>query len=132
MEGSSAGKKRVLVVEDEQVISDVCSRVLVGEGLEVDIAVNGMEAEDKLQERNDYDLILIDIRTPVMNGKQLYQWLEEKHPELLGGVIFTTGDVMGGDTLSFLERVARPFLAKPFTPGQLRDIVRKNIGTDKE
>jgi CheY-like chemotaxis protein len=60
-----------------------------------------------------------------MNGRELYQWLQEKHPQLATGVIFTTGEMMGGDIQSFLEQAARPFLPKPFTPDELRAIVRE-------
>ncbi len=126
MEKPGAGAKKVLVVEDESVISDVCRRVLVSEGFEVDIAVNGLVAQDMIGEKQ-YDLCLIDIRTPMMNGKELYQWLKEKHPQLAGGVIFTTGDVMGGDTQSFLEQADRPFLPKPFTTDELKAIMRETF-----
>ena len=124
MKNSGAKVKRILVVEDEPAISDVCQRVLTGEGLEVDIAVNGKVAQDMIGEKQ-YDLCLIDIRTPRMNGRELYQWLQEKHPQLATGVIFTTGEMMGGDIQSFLEQAARPFLPKPFTPDELRAIVRE-------
>jgi len=120
---SSGGAKRILVVEDEPAICDVCRRVLAGEGLEVDIAVNGKVAQDMLEERQ-YDLCLFDIRTPEMNGKELYQWLKEKHPQQASRVVFTTGDVMGGDTQSFLEQTGGLFLPKPFTPAQLKAIMR--------
>ena len=126
MENHGVGTKRILVVEDEPVICEICIRVLTGEGFEVDIAANGKLAEAKLQESR-YDLILIDIRTPIMNGKELYQWINEKYPELVSRVIFTTGDVMGGDTQSFLETAGRPFLLKPFTPNELRTIVRETL-----
>ena len=126
MKNSSAGVKRILVVEDEPAISQVCSRTLTSEGFEVDIAVNGAVAQDMLGEK-DYDLCLIDIRTPVMNGRELYQCIQEKHPKLLNGVIFTTGEVMGGDTQSFLEQADRPFLPKPFTPAQLKAIMRETL-----
>ena len=118
--------KRVLVVEDEPAISDVCRRVLISEGFEVDIAVNGMVAQDMIEEKQ-YDLCLIDMRTPSMNGKELYQWLEEKHPRLVSRVIFTSGDVMAEDTQSFLEQAARPFLPKPFAPDELKAIVKETL-----
>jgi len=121
------GAKRILLVEDEPAISQVCLKVLTSEGLEVDIAVNGEVAQDMLEEKI-YDLICIDIRTPLMNGRQLYQHIQEKHPELIDGVIFTTGDVIGGDTQSFLGLAGRPFLLKPFTPDQLKTIVRETLG----
>ncbi len=126
MKNFSAGTKIVLVVEDEPAINAVCQRVLTSEGFEVDIAVNGEVAQDMVGKKN-YDFCLIDIRTPVMNGKELYQWLKEKHPQMAGRVIFTTGDVMSGDIQSFLEQADRPFLPKPFTPDELKAIVRETL-----
>jgi len=126
MKNSSASVKRILVVEDEPGISAVCQRVLTSEGFEVDIAVNGKVAQDMLGEK-DYDLFLIDVRTPLMNGKQLYQCIQEKHPKLIERVIFTTGDVMSKDIQGFLVQIARPFLPKPFTPDELRTIARETL-----
>ncbi len=118
--------KRILVVEDEPAICDICQRVLTGEGFEIDVAANGEVAQGMLKEK-DYTLCLIDIRTPVMNGKALYQSIKEKYPELVKRVIFTTGDVMSMNIESFLKQASRPFLPKPFTPDELRDIVREAL-----
>ncbi len=126
MSNFGAGTKRALVVEDEPTISEVCRRVLISEGFEVDIAVNGEVAQGMIEEKQ-YDLCLIDIRTPTMNGIELYQWLKEEHPQLASGVIFTTGDVMGGDIQDFLEQTSRLFLPKPFTPDELRAIMRETL-----
>ena len=62
-----------------------------------------------------------------MDGKQLYQCIQEKHPKLIDRVVFTTGDVIGGDTQSFLEQSGRPFLPKPFAPDELKTIVRETL-----
>ena len=118
--------KKILIVEDESGICEVCRRVLIGEGFEVDCAVNGMVAQDMI-EGKQYDFCLIDMRTPKMNGKELYQWLQKKYPQLAVRVIFTTGDVMGGDIQSFLEQSGRPFLRKPFTPTELKAIVQVSL-----
>jgi len=126
MKNLAAGAKRILLVEDEPAISQVCRRVLASEGFEMDTAVNGIEAEDRLGER-DYDLIIIDIRTPVMNGKELYQYIKEEYPRLVERVIFTTGDVLAGETRSFLEQRGRPLLLKPFTPDNLKAIVKETL-----
>lgn len=123
MRNPSDKARRILVVEDEPAICDVCLKVLTGEGFEVDIAANGKEGEDKLEEKH-YDLILIDIRTPVMNGKQLYKNISEKYPELANRVILTSGEVIGGDIQGFLELAGRPFLPKPFAPKDLKIIIR--------
>ena len=79
MKNFGAGEKRILVVDDEPAICDVCQRVLVTEGFEVDIAANGKVAQGMIEEKQ-YDLFLFDIKMAIMNGKELYQWLKEKHP----------------------------------------------------
>ncbi len=122
--GASAG--RVLVVEDESSISQICSRVLSGEGFEVDIAENGAEAQEKLK-ANDYDICFVDIITPVMNGKQLFRWITKERPELVAKVIFTTGDAINPDTRTFLDEADRPFLPKPFTLAELKTVVRDTV-----
>jgi len=126
MKNPSTRIKKFLVVEDEPAISNVCQRVLVSEGFEVDIAVNGKIAQSMIDEKQ-YDFCLIDIRTPAMNGKELYQWLKEKHPKLANAAIFTTGDVMGEETKGFLEQAAKPFLPKPFTPDEIKAIIREAL-----
>jgi len=126
VENSSAGVKRILIVEDEPVICEVCRRVLTSEGFEVDIAVNGKVAQDMITNKQ-YDLFLVDIRTPEVTGMELYQWLEGKHSQLIGRVIFTTGSVISGATTDFIKQTGRPFLPKPFTPDELKTIVRETL-----
>jgi DNA-binding response OmpR family regulator len=126
MKKPAAGTKKILVVEDEPAIAELCRRTLSREGLDVGTAPNGDVAQDML-EKEHYDLCLIDIRTPVMNGRQLYQCIKEKHAKLVDGVMFTTGDTTAGDIQSFLERTGRPFLPKPFTPDELRTVVRETL-----
>jgi len=128
MKEPGAGAKRILVVEDEPAICDLCRRVLSGEGFEVDIAVDGKVAQDMI-EKQQYDLYLFDIKLPLMNGRELYGWLKEEHPKQIIKVIFTSGSVMSEDTGTFIEQSGRPFLPKPFTPDELKAIV---IETMKE
>ena len=127
MESRDTKSRRILVVEDEPTISRVCKRTLTGEGFEVDIAANGSIAEGMLEEK-EYGLLLIDIRTPVMDGKELCQWITERHPELVKRIIFTTGDLLGSDTQRFVEQSDRLFLPKPFTPDLLRTVVQEALG----
>ena len=114
--------KRILIVEDESIICEIFLKVLNSEGYEVEIAANGQEGEGKLKEKN-YDLIIIDMRTPVMDGRQLYQKISEKYPDMMGRVIMTSGEVVGSDMQSFLEKYGIPFLPKPFTSKELKRAV---------
>jgi DNA-binding response OmpR family regulator len=122
--GADAG--RILVLEDEPVIGRICQRVLAGERFEVDVADNGRAARDMLAKKA-YDLYLLDVKTPVMSGIELYRWLEEERPQLISRVIFTSGSVMAGDTMAFIENTGKPFLPKPFTPEELLSIVRGTL-----
>jgi len=127
MSNSSGVKGKILSVEDEPSIRQVCRRTLTSQGYQVDFAVNGVAAESMLM-KGTYDLLLVDIKTPVMDGKQLYRYIKKRYPELADRVIFTTGDVANDDTQSFLEREGRPFLLKPFSPDELRAMVRGTLG----
>jgi DNA-binding response OmpR family regulator len=126
MSSSDAGKEKILVVEDEPEIRRVCRRTLASQGYQVDIAINGAAAEDMLM-GEDYDLLIVDVRTPVMNGKQLYEYIKDRYPKLADRVIFTTGDVISSDTQHFLGQTGSPFLLKPFTPDELKAIVRETL-----
>ncbi len=126
MENECVITKTVLIVDDEAAIRDICQRVLSNEGFEVDIADNGKTAQEMIQ-KQQYGLLLFDIRMPSVNGIELYEWLQEKYPQLKKRVIFTTGDIMSGDIQRFLEQSGRPFLPKPFTPKELECVLRESL-----
>jgi len=118
---------RVLLLEDEPVICNIITRALATSGLGVDVAQNGLIAKEKIDAANKYDLFILDIRTPIINGIQLYEYLEQKHPELTDKVMFTTGDSLNAATKKFLNRVNRPFLFKPYTPEQIKNMIAQSF-----
>jgi len=120
---------RILVVEDEPVVNALCRRVLAAMGARVDTAANGKIAREALA-KQCYDLLLVDIRMPDMDGKELYTWLKEKHPEMADRVIFATGELITGDIEGFLRQTGRPFLTKPFGRGELEATVRQALLTE--
>lgn len=126
MKSGNVVPNRILIMEDEPAIRKLCQVVLTREGLEVEVANNGKIAQEKVQE-GDYDLVLIDVKTPVMDGQEFYQFLVEKHPELLDRVIFTTGDTVDQQIMSFAKSSGKPLLAKPFSLEELKAIVSKTL-----
>ena len=124
MKESTVNNKRILIVEDEPTVSRVCRRVLYNEGFKADIALNGQIAKNMI-ERKQYKLYLVDIKMPVMDGKELYRWLQGKGTKMANKVIFITGSVFGEETKAFLEKTGRPCLLKPFTTEELITVVRK-------
>jgi CheY-like chemotaxis protein len=126
METNSLSYKNSLVIEDEPVISRICKRTLMAIGFDVEIALNGLVAKEMVDEKK-YDLILSDIRTPGMNGIEFYRYLEQKHPDMISNVIFTTGDILSSNIENFLNEIQRAFLPKPFTPEQLTKVIMNDF-----
>jgi CheY-like chemotaxis protein len=126
MEKTDSNGKSVLVVEDESIIAIVCERTLIAEGFQVDVAINGEIALDMWKEKA-YDLCISDIRTPHMNGMELFEQVRDEAPEAANKFIFTTGDVMSAAVKEFLDTTGRLYLAKPFIPDDLRAVVWKAL-----
>jgi CheY-like chemotaxis protein len=127
MENPDVEKRHIFVCEDEPTIAKIFQRVLGDMGFDMETASDGLIAREML-DKNEYDLIFLDIRTPVLAGDELYRWLVGKYPIKAKKVIFSTGDTGSGNTQIFIEDSGRPFLPKPFTPSELRIIIEKTLG----
>jgi len=118
---------RILVVDDEAVIRELCQALLEGEGCVVELAADGSAAQARLKQQQ-YDLIITDIRMPgEMSGVDLYRWLKAEKPESCKRVIFITGDLLTQDLREALGEVGRRLLTKPFEVTTLIDIVRTTL-----
>jgi CheY-like chemotaxis protein len=71
--------KKILVVEDEQFLRDLYVQILTDEGYQVDQAVDGQEAYDAI-EKDGYDLVLLDIMLPKMDGLTVLERLHVQNP----------------------------------------------------
>ena len=109
----------ILVVDDEPSVLKFLCRTLEGQGYNVDGVQDAKEVLLKLR-NGGYDLILLDIKLPGMSGIELYKHMQRREPSLAKKVVFITGDVMGGDTRSFLSRTKAHYIVKPFSASQLR------------
>lgn len=116
------GKLAALVVDDEPDVSRMLSDILHADGHEVTIAGSGQEALKSIEEQ-DFDVILSDLRMPQLDGPSLYQALEARDPALLARVAFITGDTMSPKARRFLEASGRPYLEKPISLKDVRNLV---------
>jgi two-component system NtrC family sensor kinase len=115
---TSVGRHHILVVDDEEAIQKLLTGVLQMDGHLVAVASNGREALDRVG-KEAFDLIITDIKMPVMGGHDLYRRLEEQGNPLARRVIFITGDTVAPETRKFLQGVHNAVLSKPF---RLRDV----------
>lgn len=119
---SNGRRKRILIVDDEEPILNLIRDDLVSKGYEVEVTSDGEKALRDLVE-NRFDMALCDWKMPGLNGKELYQQLQESNPHFCKRVIFMTGDVVNPQIRSFLEHEKRPCLSKPFALPELQSIV---------
>lgn len=108
---------RVLLVEDDPAVLDVVLRAL-GANNQLTLAANGVEAL-RLAAAQPFDLVLCDLRMPVMGGLELFERLRVEHPGLAGRVLFISGDTNSAATRAALAATGRPLLAKPFAAAEL-------------
>lgn len=102
-------KYRILIVEDEKPISNLIKISLSSSGYLCDTAFDGMEAADKLEE-NNYDLILLDVMLPKVDGYELMEYI--KHFKTL--VIFLTAKGKVEEKVKGLKLGAEDYITKPF------------------
>jgi CheY-like chemotaxis protein len=120
----------ILVVDDEPLMARPLADTLAAEGYEIDMAVNGQRALEKIKHQT-YDLILSDLRMPELDGVGLCQELERRWPELLRRMIFITGAIEHPDYESFLAQTQVPVLAKPFSRSALHALTRQVLSASQ-
>jgi PAS domain S-box-containing protein len=118
----SAEAKRALVVDDEPDIAETIRELLEREGFDVTVASDGAAALMAL-DRDDFDVVLSDLRMPGVSGPEMYARVREIRPQLLSRIAFVTGDTLGASMDNFLKESGRPVLEKPFTRAGVRCLV---------
>jgi two-component system cell cycle response regulator CpdR len=113
---------RILIAEDEEALREMCARGLKMAGHEVKTACDGSEALDVLQrECGRFDLLLTDIRMPIMDGIALALASARDYPELV--ILLMTGYADQRERAHGLEALIHDVIAKPFTLAVLRTAV---------
>jgi CheY-like chemotaxis protein/glycine cleavage system H lipoate-binding protein len=117
-------KAKILVVDDEIPVCKSVSSALEQEVYAVDLALSGEEALKKEQE-NRYDVIIADLMMPGMSGMELLKAVKAKRPDLT--VIMITGYPSVKTAVQAVKLGAFDYIPKPFTPDELRSLVRRAL-----
>lgn len=121
--------RRVLIVDDEELVTMLVEGILQGEGFDTDIVTNGEDALSLIRD-GGYDFIICDIKMPQMNGMEFYRRVKEMNAALAGRMLFMTGDT-SADTMEFVNGTGNVMLAKPFKIDEFRDAVRRIENPDQ-
>ena len=111
--------KKVLIVDDNKLNIKVGTRVLSNFGFVIDECYDGLECLNKIKQGNTYDLILMDIMMPNMNGEACIE--ELKKMEITTPVIALTADTLLGAEEKYLSEGFKAYVAKPFTKDQIKE-----------
>ena len=112
---------KILVVEDNHVNQLLATRVLEKFGFLVDIAGNGVEAIKKLENDLDFDLIIMDIQMPEMDGYQATRHIRSSHSKYRDiPIIAMTAHTIVGELEKCIEAGMTDFISKPFNPTELK------------
>ena len=124
--------RRILLAEDGVVNQKVAIGLLQKRGHEVDLACNGLEALAALQ-RNNYDVVLMDIQMPEMDGLTAVRKIRENEAgsDFRQRVVALTAHAMAGDHERFIEAGMDEHLSKPFRPDDLYAAVEKAARSPK-
>jgi len=117
----------VLVVDDEEKIREGCRRVLSGQSFDVLDAENGQKALDLLA-REKVDILLLDLKMPVMDGEKVLELAHARYPDL--PVIIITGHGTIDTAVECMKKGAYDFITKPFHIRQF--MVTVNRAADKK
>jgi two-component system NtrC family sensor kinase len=118
-------RSTIMVVEDEEDLLDLMVDTL-SPFYEVKPFSNGQVAFDHIEEQQ-WELIISDLRMPVMDGMELYHTAVQAKPWLKKKFMFITGDTYDFQIKEFLETTGAAYLRKPFRIKDLREIVQKQL-----
>ena len=114
---------RILIAEDEEAIRSLVARALKQDGHEVMTVSDGAQALDVLvREEGAFELLLTDIRMPVMDGIALALAAARDHPRL--SILLMTGYADQRERACGLEALIHDVIAKPFSLGTIRGAVK--------
>jgi signal transduction histidine kinase len=119
---ASAGRRNILIVDDEAEIREILAEILTSAQHRVSVVSSGREALERM-EAEQYDVILTDVRMPDLDGRALYREIERRWPEQAARVVFVTGDSLASALHVFASEVGRPVIEKPFVPRDVRRVV---------
>jgi DNA-binding response OmpR family regulator len=119
-------RARILLVDDDPLITDLVVDMLGMDGHDVETASDGMEALERLKSQR-FDLIVTDLHMPKLDGAAFYRELRDRQAHPLKKIIFLSGTTGGSPEHKAVMESGAPMLLKPFNVTDLIDLVRSML-----
>jgi len=120
---AGAGFGKILVVEDNHVNQRVVTAMLAKRGFSFEVANDGREALEKLSRKRDFDLVLMDVQMPVLDGLEATRIIRKNPDWEALPIVAMTAHAMTGDKERCLEAGMNGYISKPVHPDQLLEVV---------
>ena len=118
---------RILIAEDEEALRSFVARALAQDGHEVLVTADGAEALDlMIRDSGRFDLLLADVRMPVMDGIALALAVARDYPEVI--ILLMTGYADQRERAHGLDALIHDVITKPFTLAEIRAAVQEALG----
>ncbi len=124
---AEAGRRRVLVIDDEPMMARAVQRLLDSEH-DVVATSDPLAAVEQVRSGVRYDAVLCDLMMPSMSGMEVYEAIASVEPEQARRMVFMTGGAFTPAAVRFLETVENPHIEKPLEHAALRAILRRHLG----
>ena len=115
---------RILIVDDETIVRESLGSWFREEGYSVEVAASAREALEKLSTKG-WDIFLLDIRMPGMDGLELQRKIKQSHPD--STIIIMTAYASVESAVEAMKQGAYDYIVKPFDPDDLEHLVRNAI-----
>lgn len=122
----STSDKKVLIIDDDEDMRDFISLILVSMNLAFDVAFDGLEGLTKMSQ-TEYDLILLDIQMPNMNGLEVIKKIRTDQKLMDNYVVALTAQVIKSQVEEILESGFDCYLSKPIDIDQLTAIIQNQL-----
>ena len=116
--------KKILIAEDNDSNFVLMSYILK-KYYQFERAKNGQEAVEMV-DKNQYDIVLMDIKMPVMNGLEATKAIKEKHPDL--PILALTANAFDSDRQLAMDAGCNDFLSKPVSSEECLETIKRYIG----
>ena len=115
---------RILVAEDHPINQRLIATILRKWGYEPDLVGNGHEAIEAI-DRQPYDLIFMDMQMPECDGLSATRQIRRRHDASSVSIVALTANALPSDRAACLEAGMQGFIAKPFKPAEIENVLRK-------
>ena len=119
-----SSKKKMLVIDDDKIVLDSCARIFLEEGFDVAVSDNPIRGLEIAQE-HPFDVILCDQKMPGIDGKEVIEILNSRHPET--AILMITGYPGAESATKAMQRGALDYIPKPFRPDQILTAVARAL-----